>query len=162
MGNDRKFRDRSLNTLWSRDLRNYHKREARKRSQTLEEYLKEKEEVENQMSKKENQTELEATEIIAIKDIAPSDFELPKLDEIKGKEIIIVGFYIDVSQYGEYVVINTLKKGNFITTSKFVIKQLKRVAKNLTEQEKALSEKVSLKAKVSEKKETEATYYILE
>lgn len=158
MGNDRKFRDRALNTLWSRDLRKYYKSEAKKRSMTLEEYMREKEE--NNMPKKEEQATLK-TETIEIKDIAPSDFELPKLDKVNGKIIHIKGFFFDVSNYGDYVVINTVNQGDFITTGEIVIKQLKRIAKTLSEQAKQLSEALTIKAKVEAREASEGKYYIL-
>lgn len=99
--------------------------------------------------------------IIKIKDIAPPDFELPKLDTMKGKTIFIVGFNLDVSQFGDYVVINTNGQGDFVTTSAIVIKQLRKVAASLVRDKKKLGPDLMLESKVTVKKAKEGEYFIL-
>lgn len=101
-------------------------------------------------------------EIVKIKDIAPSDFELPKLDQLENKEVYITGFMLDMSQYGEYAVINTLGQGAFITTGQVIIKQLKRAQKRLIEQGKTLNEKTVLQGTVKAIEVKDGKYYILE
>lgn len=159
---EKKFRNRSLSTLWSRDLQRYVKREAKRRSMTIDEYLKRKTGSRNELSENPKQETLDEPEIIEIKNIAPSDFELPKLDKVSGKKILIIDMVFDVSHHGEYVVINTMKNGHFITSSETVMRQLRRVAKNLTAQGKKLSKETAIRAKVSVKEATEGKYYILE
>ena len=114
------------------------------------------------MSEKPKQEPLDKPEIIDIKNIAPSDFELPKLDSVSGKKILITSMAFEVSHHGEYVVIETMKHGHFITSSETVMRQLRRVAKNLTAQGKRLSKETAIRAKVSVKEATEGNYYILE
>lgn len=159
---EKKFRNRSLSTLWSRDFLRYCKREAKSQSLTLDEYIKKRQDVEEEMSEKPKQEPLDKPEIIDIKNIAPSDFELPKLDSVSGKKILITSMAFEVSHHGEYVVIETMKHGHFITSSETVMRQLRRVAKNLTAQGKRLSKETAIRAKVSVKEATEGNYYILE
>ncbi len=100
-------------------------------------------------------------EVIKIGDIAPPDFELPKLDTVKNKTVRIIGFNLDVSQFGEYVTIQTLKNGDFVTTSAVVIKQLKTVAERLARDKKQLGPTRVLEAKITVKKATDGEYFIL-
>lgn len=100
-------------------------------------------------------------EIVKIKDIAPPDFELPKLDKLKGKTIFIVDFLVDVSQFGEYAVIFTKENGNYVTTSEIVIKQLKRIARSLSANGVKLGKDKIIEAKVKATKAKEGEYYML-
>lgn len=99
--------------------------------------------------------------IVKIDEIAPPDFELPKLDQLKGKTIFLVDFVLDTSQFGSYAVISTKGQGNYVTSSEIVLKQLKRIARNLSQNGKQLGRDLIIEAEVEAVKAKEGEYYIL-
>lgn len=99
--------------------------------------------------------------VVPIHHLAPPDFELPKLDKLKGKTLFIVDFTLDVSQFGEYAVIDTKEQGNYVTTSEPVIKQLKRLAKELSRRGETLGRDVIVEAIVKAEKGEKGDYYTL-
>jgi len=104
----------------------------------------------------------EPDKVIKVKDLAPPDFELPKLDELINKKIFLIGFDLETSKLGKYAVIHTVAQGTFFTTSEIFIKQLVRIEKRLEDQGKVLGKGVIVEGKVKSKKGKLGDYYIFE
>lgn len=99
--------------------------------------------------------------VVKIGDVAPPDFELPKLDQVIDKTIFLVDFIIDVSKFGEYAVIYTKGQGIYHTTSEPVIRQLKRLARYLSTNSQKLGKDMIVEAIVKAEKGEEGDYYTL-
>lgn len=105
--------------------------------------------------KEENSTDF------TIQELAPPAFELPKLEEVIDQEVRIISVEFDISNFGEYCVLEFEEQGLHVTTGEFVIKQLKRAIKSMTNKGVRLSQVNAILGTIAQKESKDGKYYFL-